>query len=43
VTLTGISIDRFAGGQIVERWSELNTLDLMRQLGVIPTPGQPGD
>jgi steroid delta-isomerase-like uncharacterized protein len=43
VTLTGISIDRFAGGQIVERWSQLDTLGLMRQLGVIPTQGQRGE
>ena len=41
--MTGISIDRFAGGQIVERWSQLDTLGLMRQLGVIPTQGPPGD
>jgi len=44
ITLTGISIDRFAGGQIVERWSQLDTLGLLRQLGVvsmstIPAPG----
>ncbi len=42
VTLTGISIWRVAGGTIVESWHELDTLGLMQQLGVIPTPGQAG-
>jgi predicted ester cyclase len=37
ITLTGITIDRFAGGQIVGRWSQLDTLGLLQQLGVIPT------
>ena len=41
VTLTGISIDRFAGGQIVERWSRLDTLGLLQQLGVVPPLLQP--
>jgi steroid delta-isomerase-like uncharacterized protein len=40
VTLTGISIWRFEGGKIVESWHELDTLGLMRQLGVIPMPEQ---
>ncbi len=42
VTLTGISIWRVEGGTIVESWHELDTLGLMQQLGVIPTPGQAG-
>ena len=42
VTLTGISIWRVDGGTIVESWHELDTLGLMQQLGVIPTPGQDG-
>jgi steroid delta-isomerase-like uncharacterized protein len=42
VTLTGISIWRVDGGTIVESWHELDTLGLMQQLGVIPTPGQAG-
>ena len=42
VTLTGISIWRVNGGTIVESWHELDTLGLMQQLGVIPTPGQAG-
>jgi predicted ester cyclase len=42
VTLTGISIWRVNGGTIVESWHELDTLGLIQQLGVIPTPGQAG-
>jgi predicted ester cyclase len=42
VTLTGISIWRVDGGKIVESWHELDTLGLMQQLDVIPTPGQAG-
>jgi steroid delta-isomerase-like uncharacterized protein len=40
VTLTGISIWRVEGGQIVESWHELDTLGLLQQLGVIAAPGQ---
>ena len=36
ITMTGISIDRFAGGQIVERWTQVDLLGLMQQLGVVP-------
>jgi steroid delta-isomerase-like uncharacterized protein len=42
VTLTGISIWRIEGGAIIESWHELDTLGLMQQLGVIPTPDQAG-
>ena len=42
VTLSGITIDRVAGGQVVERWSQVDTLGLQQQLGAIPAPGQPG-
>jgi steroid delta-isomerase-like uncharacterized protein len=38
VSLSGISIDRFANGQIVERWSQADNLGLLQQLGVIPAP-----
>jgi steroid delta-isomerase-like uncharacterized protein len=34
--LTGITIDRIAGGQIVECWTEIDDLRLLQQLGVIP-------
>lgn len=36
VTITGITIDRLAGGQIVERWSHMDSLGMMQQLGAIP-------
>jgi steroid delta-isomerase-like uncharacterized protein len=41
-TLTGISIDRLAGGKFVERWDSADTLGMLQQLGVISAPGQPG-
>ena len=43
ITITGISIDRFAGGQIVERWSQLDTVGLLRQLGALSVPGYLAD
>ena len=33
----GIQIHRFAGGKIAEMWNRYDTLDLMRQLGAVPT------
>jgi steroid delta-isomerase-like uncharacterized protein len=39
VTVTGISIDRFAEGKIVESWTNWDVLGLMRQLGAAPPPG----
>jgi len=35
-TVTGMSIDRFEHGRIVEAWTNWDTLGLMQQLGVIP-------
>jgi predicted ester cyclase len=35
VTITGITVTRFAEGKAVEEWEEINLLDLMRQLGAI--------
>jgi steroid delta-isomerase-like uncharacterized protein len=35
--LTGISIDRLAGGKIVESWEVTDDAGLLRQLGVDPT------
>ncbi len=37
VTVSGISIDRFEGGQIAESWTNWDTLGMMQQLGVVPT------
>lgn len=36
VTRTGITILRFSGGRCVERWSQADSLGLLRQLGSIP-------
>jgi hypothetical protein len=37
-------LDRFVemrqNGKIAERWATIDTLSLLQQLGVIPTPGQ---
>jgi steroid delta-isomerase-like uncharacterized protein len=38
VSLTGIDIDRFANGKVVECWPVADELGLMQQLGAIPTP-----
>jgi len=38
ITFAGITIDRLAGGQIVERWTQADFLGMMQQLGVIPSP-----
>jgi steroid delta-isomerase-like uncharacterized protein len=39
VTVTGIAIDRIAGGKIVENWVNMDMLGVMVQLGVVPPPG----
>jgi steroid delta-isomerase-like uncharacterized protein len=36
---TGISICRLAEGKMAEQFEQWDRLDLMQQLGVIPTPG----
>ena len=38
VHLTGISIDRIAGGRILESWEITDDAGLMKQLGVYPVP-----
>jgi steroid delta-isomerase-like uncharacterized protein len=40
VTVTGITIVRFAGGKGVEVWNQSDSLGLFQQLGLIPAPGQ---
>jgi steroid delta-isomerase-like uncharacterized protein len=39
VTVTGMSIVRFAGGKGVEVWNQTDSLGLFQQLGLIPVPG----
>lgn len=43
VTVTLIDVNRIAGGRLVERWAEVDTLGLLQQLGVIPGPPAGGD
>jgi steroid delta-isomerase-like uncharacterized protein len=39
IEMTGISIQRIAGGKIVEEWDESDQMGMMQQLGVVPPPG----
>ena len=40
VTITGITITRFANGKAAESWYSYDTLGMLQQIGAIPTPGQ---
>ena len=40
MTATGIHIYRIQAGKIVTSWQEFDMLSTMRQLGLIPIPGQ---
>jgi steroid delta-isomerase-like uncharacterized protein len=40
VKVQAIAIDRVVGGKIVEEWGLSDTLGLMQQLGVVPTPNK---
>jgi len=42
VTVAGIDIYRYAGGKRAETWRQWDSLGLMRQLGVVPSPGRSG-
>ena len=42
-SVTGISIDRWQNGTIVESWSEWDNLGLARQLGAAPPEGSVGE
>ena len=39
ITMSGISIDRFEDGKMVEEWPEYDLLGVMRQIGAVPDPG----
>ena len=39
IEMTGIGIQRIAGGKIVEEWNESDQMGMMQQLGVVPAPG----
>ena len=36
VEIAGISIQRYAGGKMVESWLEMDVMSMMQQLGVLP-------
>jgi steroid delta-isomerase-like uncharacterized protein len=36
VTVTGITVDRYADGLLIENWTNWDTLGLLMQLGVVP-------
>jgi steroid delta-isomerase-like uncharacterized protein len=40
VTVSGLTISRFAGGKVVEEWTTWDTLGLLVQLGAIPEPAR---
>ncbi len=42
IRFSGISIYRLAGGKVTEVWEQFDRLSLMQQLGMAPSPGQPG-
>jgi steroid delta-isomerase-like uncharacterized protein len=39
-TVTGVTIDRFSGGKIVESWDTWDALGLMQQIGAVPQMAQ---
>jgi steroid delta-isomerase-like uncharacterized protein len=39
VTITGISIDRFENGKVIESWDNFDQLGMLQQLGVVPSMG----
>src|SRR5215203_6718420 len=39
ITMSGIMIDRFEGGKMVEEWPEYDLLGVMQKLGAVPAPG----
>lgn len=42
VTVSQVDITRVADGRMVEHWGQLDTLELMRHLGVVSPPKQDG-
>jgi len=42
MAMTGITVQRIAGGRIVEGWTNRDALGMLVQLGVVPPPGQAG-
>ncbi len=42
VEVSGINTYRIANGKIVETWANMDFIGVLQQLGLAPTPGQPG-
>ena len=40
VTITGMTLTRFASGKIKEDWFNYDALGMLQQIGALPTPGQ---
>jgi steroid delta-isomerase-like uncharacterized protein len=40
INVTGVNIEQMKDGKIIEHWSAPDNLTMMRQLGIIPTPGK---
>jgi predicted ester cyclase len=40
ISVSGINIERFKDGKIVEHWSQFDALGLLRQIGALPSPEQ---
>ena len=38
VSIKSISVERVSDGKIIEHWRVTDSLDMMQQLGAIPTP-----
>lgn len=43
VTVTGISVDHWRDGKVVESWTEWDNLGLARQIGAAPPEGSAGE
>ena len=41
IEITGITIDRFADGKIVEEWTVYDALGLLQQIGLMPEADEP--
>jgi steroid delta-isomerase-like uncharacterized protein len=41
IEITGITIDRFADGKIVEEWTHYDALGMLQQIGLIPEADEP--
>ena len=42
MTITGMTITRYASGKLEEDWANYDALGLLQQIGAIPTPEQAG-